>query len=158
MTRKARAIAKTHDEIFASMAEGLDHAISIARGEADLASYRSHVPVDVDVKAVRKKNSARLGAAPPDARPSRADVPVGHPSASGRTRCGKSSIRLREGQRLWSVQAGPQLTSAPLGGECVSPHPINLRLSISIHGNKPLKPGLLRHLAKLPGIPESELH
>ena len=35
MARKARPAAKTHDEIFASMVEGLDHAIGIARGEAD---------------------------------------------------------------------------------------------------------------------------
>lgn len=55
MTRKAGAIAKTHDEIFASMVEGLDHAIGIARGEADPATYRVHVPVDVDVRAVRKR-------------------------------------------------------------------------------------------------------
>jgi putative transcriptional regulator len=55
MARKARAATKTHDEIFASMVEGLDHAISIAKGEADPATYRVHVPVDVDVKTVRKR-------------------------------------------------------------------------------------------------------
>jgi predicted RNA binding protein YcfA (HicA-like mRNA interferase family) len=32
-----------------------------------------------------------------------------------------------------------------------------VRLSIPIHGNKPLKTGLLRHLMKLSGIAESEL-
>ena len=32
-----------------------------------------------------------------------------------------------------------------------------VRLSIPIHGNRPLKIGLLRHLAKLAQIPESEL-
>ena len=32
-----------------------------------------------------------------------------------------------------------------------------VRLSIPIHGNKPLKTGLLRHLSKLSEIPESEL-
>jgi predicted RNA binding protein YcfA (HicA-like mRNA interferase family) len=31
-----------------------------------------------------------------------------------------------------------------------------VRLSIPIHGSKPLKTGLLRHLAKLSEIPESE--
>jgi predicted RNA binding protein YcfA (HicA-like mRNA interferase family) len=31
-----------------------------------------------------------------------------------------------------------------------------VRLSIPMHGNKPLKTGLLRHLAKLSEIPESE--
>ena len=55
MARKARAVTKMHDEIFASMVEGLENAISIARGEADPVTYRVHVAVDVDVKAVRKK-------------------------------------------------------------------------------------------------------
>jgi predicted RNA binding protein YcfA (HicA-like mRNA interferase family) len=31
------------------------------------------------------------------------------------------------------------------------------RISLPIHGNTPLKAGLLRHLAKLAEIPESEL-
>jgi predicted RNA binding protein YcfA (HicA-like mRNA interferase family) len=33
-----------------------------------------------------------------------------------------------------------------------------VRLSIPIHGNRPLKTGLLRHLAKLAGLPESDLN
>jgi len=32
-----------------------------------------------------------------------------------------------------------------------------VRLSIPIHGNRPLKIGLLRHLAKLAEIPDEEL-
>ena len=32
-----------------------------------------------------------------------------------------------------------------------------VRLSIPVHGNTPLKNGLLRHLAKLSEIPEDEL-
>jgi hypothetical protein len=32
-----------------------------------------------------------------------------------------------------------------------------VRLSIPIHGNRPLKLGLLRHLAKLAGITDDEL-
>ena len=32
-----------------------------------------------------------------------------------------------------------------------------VRLSIPIHGNRPLKTGLMRHLAKLAAIPEGEL-
>jgi predicted RNA binding protein YcfA (HicA-like mRNA interferase family) len=32
-----------------------------------------------------------------------------------------------------------------------------VRLSIPVHGNRPLKIGLLRHLAKMADIPESEL-
>jgi predicted RNA binding protein YcfA (HicA-like mRNA interferase family) len=32
-----------------------------------------------------------------------------------------------------------------------------VRLSIPVHGNRPLKTGLLRHLAKLAEIPEGEL-
>jgi predicted RNA binding protein YcfA (HicA-like mRNA interferase family) len=34
---------------------------------------------------------------------------------------------------------------------------IAVRLSIPIHGSRPLKTGLLRHLAKAGGIPEEEL-
>jgi predicted RNA binding protein YcfA (HicA-like mRNA interferase family) len=33
-----------------------------------------------------------------------------------------------------------------------------VRLSIPIHGNRSLKPGLLRHLAKLAQIPDAELN
>jgi len=32
-----------------------------------------------------------------------------------------------------------------------------VRLSVPIHGNRPLKAGLLRHLAKLADIPDDEL-
>ncbi|MCC8939528.1 type II toxin-antitoxin system HicA family toxin [Bradyrhizobium ivorense] len=32
-----------------------------------------------------------------------------------------------------------------------------VRLSVPIHGNKPLKTGLLRHLAKLAEIPDEDL-
>jgi predicted RNA binding protein YcfA (HicA-like mRNA interferase family) len=32
-----------------------------------------------------------------------------------------------------------------------------VRLSIPFHGNRPLKPGLLRHLAKMAEIPEDEI-
>jgi predicted RNA binding protein YcfA (HicA-like mRNA interferase family) len=32
-----------------------------------------------------------------------------------------------------------------------------VRLSVPIHGNRPLKTGLLLHLAKLAGIPEEEM-
>ena len=32
-----------------------------------------------------------------------------------------------------------------------------VRISLPIHGSTPLKVGLLRHLAKLAGIPEDEL-
>jgi predicted RNA binding protein YcfA (HicA-like mRNA interferase family) len=37
-------------------------------------------------------------------------------------------------------------------------HGSALRLSVPIHGNRPLKIGLLRHLAKLAEIPDDELH
>jgi predicted RNA binding protein YcfA (HicA-like mRNA interferase family) len=33
----------------------------------------------------------------------------------------------------------------------------DVRLSVSIHGNQPLKTGLLRHLMKLAGITEADL-
>jgi putative transcriptional regulator len=42
---------RTFDKISA----GLEDAIAIARGEADPASYRVHVPERVDVKAIRAK-------------------------------------------------------------------------------------------------------
>ena len=32
-----------------------------------------------------------------------------------------------------------------------------VRLSIPIHGNKPLKVGLLKHLLKMAGLPETDL-
>jgi predicted RNA binding protein YcfA (HicA-like mRNA interferase family) len=32
-----------------------------------------------------------------------------------------------------------------------------VRLSIPIHGNRPIKIGLLRHLAKLAGIPDDDI-
>ena len=34
---------------------------------------------------------------------------------------------------------------------------VDVRLSVPIHGNRPLKIGLLRHLAKIGEIPESDL-
>lgn len=34
--------------------EAANEALAIAKGEADLASYRLHLPADVDVKAIRK--------------------------------------------------------------------------------------------------------
>ncbi len=34
---------------------------------------------------------------------------------------------------------------------------VPVRLSVPVHGNRPLKAGLLRHLLKLAGIRESEL-
>jgi putative transcriptional regulator len=49
-----RHATKTHDEIFGEMVTALGEAISIARGEADPATYRVHAP-DIDVRAVRKK-------------------------------------------------------------------------------------------------------
>lgn len=40
-----------------SIRRGLEQAVTYARGEADLAGYRVHVPERVDVRAIR----ARLG-------------------------------------------------------------------------------------------------
>jgi putative transcriptional regulator len=42
---------KAYDKIKA----GLEDAIAISRGEADPATYRIHVPDEVDVRAIRKK-------------------------------------------------------------------------------------------------------
>ena len=56
MARKARnTSARTRDQIFGEMVEGLGEAISIAKGEADPATYRVHAPGDIDVRAVREK-------------------------------------------------------------------------------------------------------
>jgi len=56
---------------FDKIAAGLKDAIAIARGEADRASYRVHVPADVDVVRIRRKLklsqsefAARFGIAP----------------------------------------------------------------------------------------------
>jgi putative transcriptional regulator len=40
---------------FDKIRAGLEDAIAIARGEADPATYRVHVPAEVDVKAIRRK-------------------------------------------------------------------------------------------------------
>jgi putative transcriptional regulator len=40
---------------FDKIRAGLEEAIVIARGEADPATYRVHVPDRVDVKAIRRK-------------------------------------------------------------------------------------------------------
>ena len=40
---------------FDKIAEGLNEAIAIARGEADPSTYRVHVPSDIDVKSIRTK-------------------------------------------------------------------------------------------------------
>lgn len=42
------------DSDFEGIVAGLTQAIAITKGEADPATYRVHVPVTVDVKAVRK--------------------------------------------------------------------------------------------------------
>jgi putative transcriptional regulator len=40
---------------FDKIKAGLEDAIAIARGEADLATYRVHVPDHIDVRAIRRK-------------------------------------------------------------------------------------------------------
>ena len=39
---------------FEKIASGLADAIAVAKGEADPATYRVHVPVDVDVAKIRR--------------------------------------------------------------------------------------------------------
>jgi putative transcriptional regulator len=41
--------------VFDDIAEGLREAISIAKGEADPATYRIHIPPSVDVKTIRSR-------------------------------------------------------------------------------------------------------
>ena len=63
---------------------------------------------------------------------------------------GREFARLveRHGWKLLRVNGSHHIYGKP--GSIV-------RLSIPIHGNRPLKMGLLHHLAKLAEIPESEL-
>jgi predicted RNA binding protein YcfA (HicA-like mRNA interferase family) len=63
---------------------------------------------------------------------------------------GKDFARLveRHGWTLLRVNGSHHIYGRP--GSMV-------RLSIPIHGNRPLKAGLMRHLAKLAEIPEGEL-
>ena len=37
------------------LVKAAEEALAIARGEADPSSYRIHVPVDIDVKAMRRR-------------------------------------------------------------------------------------------------------
>lgn len=43
-------MSRAYDKI----AEGLRDAIAISRGQADVATYRVHVPEEVDVRAIRE--------------------------------------------------------------------------------------------------------
>jgi predicted RNA binding protein YcfA (HicA-like mRNA interferase family) len=63
---------------------------------------------------------------------------------------GRDFARLveRRGWRLLRINGSPHI----YGKEGAA-----VRLSIPVHGNTPLKTGLLRHLAKLSDIPEDEL-
>ena len=63
---------------------------------------------------------------------------------------GREFARLveRHGWRLLRVNGSHHIYGKP--GSLV-------RLSIPIHGNRPLKIGLLRHLAKIAEIPDDEL-
>lgn len=63
---------------------------------------------------------------------------------------GREFVRLieRRGWQLLRVNGSHHIYGKP--GSIV-------RLSVPIHGNRPLKTGLLRHLAKLAEIPEDEL-
>jgi predicted RNA binding protein YcfA (HicA-like mRNA interferase family) len=63
---------------------------------------------------------------------------------------GRAFARIveRRGWRLLRINGSHHIYGKP-GSE--------VRLSIPIHGSKPLKIGLVRHLAKLAGIPDSEL-
>ena len=40
---------------FDQIKAGFEDAVAIARGEADPTTYRVHVPVEIDVKAIRKQ-------------------------------------------------------------------------------------------------------
>ena len=63
---------------------------------------------------------------------------------------GKELAKLRErnGWQLLRIQGSDHIYGKPNNV---------VRLSITIHGNKPLKTGLQKHLLKSAGIPEEEL-
>jgi putative transcriptional regulator len=42
-------------KVFEDIRAGMLEALAFARGEADPASYRMHVPSDMDVRAIRRK-------------------------------------------------------------------------------------------------------
>ena len=67
-----------------------------------------------------------------------------------RAMSGKAFARLieRHGWTLLRVNGSHHIYGKPDN---------TVRLSIPIHANRPLKTGLMRHLAKLAEIPESEL-
>jgi predicted RNA binding protein YcfA (HicA-like mRNA interferase family) len=67
-----------------------------------------------------------------------------------RPMAGREFARLveRRGWQLLRISGSHHIYGKP-GGV--------VRLSIPIHGNRPLKMGLLRHLAKLAEIPDEEL-
>src|ERR1700687_965827 len=46
---------KTKKNVFDHIVQGMTEAIAIANGEAGPATYRVHVPAEVDVKCIRKK-------------------------------------------------------------------------------------------------------
>lgn len=64
---------------------------------------------------------------------------------------GRHFARLveRHGWKLFRISGSHHIYGKP--GSVV-------RLSIPIHGNRPLKIGLMRHLAKLAEIPDNELN
>ena len=100
-------------QAFDKIAAGLTDAIAIARGEADPATYRLHVPPEVDVKKIRRKQrltqvefaaryglnvarAARLGTAPLAPRQRRARLPDGDRprTGGGPARAGRSTHGL----------------------------------------------------------------
>ncbi|MCS6758850.1 MAG: type II toxin-antitoxin system HicA family toxin [Candidatus Devosia euplotis] len=67
-----------------------------------------------------------------------------------RSLTGREFARIIERRGWESLRVN---NSHPIYGLVGSP----VRISLPIHGNTPLKAGLLRHLAKLADIPENEL-
>ena len=64
---------------------------------------------------------------------------------------GKELTRLveRHGWELLRIHGGHHIYGRPSS---------EVRLSIPLHGNKPLKIGLLKHLLKMAGLRESDLN
>jgi putative transcriptional regulator len=52
--RKAQPKKKKKNAVFEGVMAGAREALAYARGKADLARYRVHIPEDLDVKAIRE--------------------------------------------------------------------------------------------------------
>jgi putative transcriptional regulator len=55
MTKKTRRGRPARADFGTRLLQAANEAVAIARGEADPATYRIHVPADLDVRAIRQR-------------------------------------------------------------------------------------------------------